>query len=119
QDESFVGFGDMVDGIMTLADRHLKKLNDRKRETCPASDLVVGMQCGGSDALSGVTGNPAAGFASDLIVRTGGTVMFSEVTEVRDAVHLLIPRAINEDVASALKREMQWYDDYLSGGSVD
>jgi galactarate dehydratase len=119
QDESFQGFGEMVDGIMALADKHLKRLNERKREVCPASDLVVGLQCGGSDALSGVTGNPAAGFASDLIVRAGGTVMFSEVTEVRDAVHLLIPRALDERVALALKKEMQWYDDYLALGSVD
>jgi galactarate dehydratase len=119
QDESFQGFGEMVDGIMALADKYLKRLNERKREVCPASDLVVGLQCGGSDALSGVTGNPAAGFASDLIVRAGGTVMFSEVTEVRDAVHLLIPRALDERVALALKKEMQWYDDYLALGSVD
>ena len=119
QDEAFEGFEEMVDAIMALADKHLKKLNSRERETCPASDLVVGMQCGGSDAFSGLTGNPAAGFAADLIVRAGGTVMFSEVTEVRDAIHLLIPRAIDKTVAQALKREMQWYDDYLFGGSVD
>ncbi len=119
QDEAFEGFGEMVGAIMQLADKHLKKLNRRQRETCPASDLVVGMQCGGSDAFSGLTGNPAAGFAADLIVRAGGTVMFSEVTEVRDAIHLLIPRAIDDTVAQALKREMQWYDDYLALGSVD
>lgn len=119
QDESFKGFEEMVGGIMALAEKHLKKLNNRKRETCPASDLVVGMQCGGSDAFSGITGNPAAGFASDLIVRAGGTVFFSEVTEVRDAVHLLIPRASTPSVAQALLDEMQWYDDYLLQGSVD
>ena len=57
-------------------------LNARRRETCPVSDLVVGMQCGGSDALSGVTANPALGIAADMIVRAGGTA-FREVTEVR------------------------------------
>lgn len=119
QDEAFVGFEEMVDGIMALAEKHLKKLNQRKRETCAVSDLVVGMQCGGSDAFSGLTGNPAAGFASDLIVRAGGTVMFSEVTEVRDAIHLLVPRAVNEEVAAALKKEMKWYDDYLRAGQAD
>jgi len=119
QDEAFTGFEEMVDGIMEMADRHLKKLNKRQRETCPASNLVVGMQCGGSDAFSGLTGNPAAGFASELIVRAGGTVMFSEVTEVRDAIHLLVPRAANAEVAEALKREMKWYDDYLSAGQAD
>ncbi|MEZ4904875.1 MAG: SLC13 family permease [Spirosomataceae bacterium] len=119
QDEAFSGFEAMVAGIMDLADKHLKKLNQRQRETCPASDLVVGMQCGGSDAFSGLTGNPAAGFAADLIVRAGGTVLFSEVTEVRDAIHLLVPRAADEAVAQALKTEMAWYDNYLSNGQAD
>lgn len=119
QDEAFTGFEEMIDGIMEIAEKHLKKLNARKRETCPASDLVVGMQCGGSDAFSGITGNPAAGFASDLIVRAGGTVMFSEVTEVRDAIHLLVPRAATAEVAQKLKNEMKWYDEYLDNGLVD
>lgn len=119
QDESFNGFEDMVSGIMTLAEKHLERLDKRKRETCPASDLVVGMQCGGSDAFSGITGNPVAGYAADLIVRAGGTVMFSEVTEVRDAAHLLIPRAKNAEVAGKLKRELKWYDEYLSKGMAD
>ena len=82
QDKKFHGFMEMVEGAIALAERHLKKLNARKRVTRPASDLVVGMQCGGSDAFSGLTANPVAGFASDLIVRAGGSVMFSEVTEV-------------------------------------
>jgi galactarate dehydratase len=119
QDESFHGFNDMVKGIMKTAETHLKSLNKRKRETCPASDLVVGMQCGGSDAFSGLTANPAAGFATDLIVRAGGSVMFSEVTEVRDAIHLLVPRTINPTVGRALLDEMKWYDDYLLQGQVD
>ena len=54
-----------------------------------------------------------------MLVRAGATVMFSEVTEVRDAVHLLTPRAINKDVARDLVREMQWYDDYLARGWAD
>jgi len=119
QDEGFEGFTDMVDGIMQMAAVHLQKLNQRQRTTCPASDLVVGMQCGGSDAFSGLTGNPVSGFAADLIVRAGGTVFFSEVTEVRDAIHLLVPRAIDEATANALKREMAWYDTYLQQGSAD
>ena len=119
QDETFSGFDEIVDGIMEMAEKHLIKLNRRQRETCPASELVVGMQCGGSDAFSGLTGNPVAGFAADLIVRAGGTVMFSEVTEVRDAIHLLVPRAINEKVAQALKDEMAWYDNYLLKGQAD
>jgi galactarate dehydratase len=119
QDEAFVGFGDMVAAMMKMAGEHLARLNKCKRVTCPASDLVVGLQCGGSDAFSGVTANPAVGFAADLIVRAGGTVMFSEVTEVRDAIHLLTPRAIDESVAKDLLREMAWYDRYLEIGGAD
>ena len=119
QDESFLGFEAMVKGVLKIAKLHLEKLNKRTREICPASDLVVGMQCGGSDAFSGITSNPAAGIATDLIVRAGGSVMFSEVTEVRDAVHLLIPRTINAAVANSLIKEMKWYDDYLEKGQSD
>jgi galactarate dehydratase len=85
----------------------------------PASELVVGVQCGGSDAFSGVTANPAVGFCADLLVRAGATIMFSETTEVRDAVEQLTSRAVNADVAAAITREMAWYDDYLKQGSVD
>jgi galactarate dehydratase len=119
QDEAFEGFGAIVDGIVAMADKRLAVLNQRKRETCPASDLVIGLQCGGSDAFSGVTANPAVGFAADLLVRAGATVMFSEVTEVRDAIELLTRRAINEDVGRALVREIAWYDAYLARGGAD
>lgn len=119
QDEAFVGFEQMIDMILRMADERLKELNARKRETVPASELVVGMQCGGSDAFSGVTANPALGYAADLIVRAGGTVMFSEVTEVRDAVHLLTPRCATEEVGRAMIREMAWYDNYLANGRTD
>lgn len=119
QDEAYHGFSAIVDGFMEMAHKQLKKLNDRQRETCDVSKLVVGMQCGGSDAFSGLTGNPAAGFAADLIVRAGGSVMFSEVTEVRDAIHLLLPRAISDAVRSAMIKEMKWYDAYLHRGRAD
>jgi galactarate dehydratase len=119
QDEAFVGFGAMIEGIMERVESRLKVLNERKRETVPASELIVGMQCGGSDAFSGLTANPALGFCADLLVRAGATVMFSEVTEVRDAIHLLTPRAASKEVAEQLVQEMNWYDDYLAKGQVD
>ena len=119
QDEEHHGFSEMVAALMTMAERRLERLNQRVRVTCPASDLVVGLQCGGSDAFSGVTANPALGFAADLLVRAGATVIFSEVTEVRDAVHLLTARAANEAVARDLIREMAWYDNYLAMGEAD
>jgi galactarate dehydratase len=113
------GFADAVAAIMRFAEKRLEELNQRQRRACPASSLVVGLQCGGSDAFSGVTCNPAVGYAADLLVRAGATVLFSEVTEVRDAVHLLTPRAANVDVARDLIREMRWYDEYLARGSAD
>jgi len=113
------GFAETVGAIVRAAERRLEQLNRRQRETCSAADLVVGLQCGGSDGFSGVTCNPAVGFAADLLVRAGATVMFSEVTEVRDAIHLLTPRAATPEVARQLIREMRWYDDYLAAGQSD
>ena len=119
QDESHDGFTAMITSILDLAEKRLHRLDARRRVSCPASDLVVGMQCGGSDALSGVTANPALGVAADLIVRAGGTVMFSEVTEVRDGIDRLVARAATPAVAEDLIREMAWYDAYLEAGASD
>ncbi len=119
QDEAHRGFGDMVTSIMAMAEKRLAVLDRRRRVACPAADLVAGLQCGGSDAFSGITANPAVGYAADLLVRAGGTVIFSEVTEVRDAIHLLTARAADIEVARALVREMDWYDRYLASGGAD
>ena len=119
QDDAHVGFMAMVDSILRQARQHLQRLNVRRRETVPASELVVGVQCGGSDAFSGVTANPAVGFCTDLLVRAGASVMFSETTEVRDGIALLTARAATPEVAQALIREMAWYDAYLQRGGVD
>lgn len=113
------GFENMIKSIIDKAKRCLERLNKRVREVCPASDLVIGLQCGGSDAFSGITSNPAVGYAADLLVRVGATVLFSEVSEVRDGIHLLTPRAVNEEVGQRLKDEMIWYDNYLDLGKVD
>ena len=119
QDAGHVGFMSMVDSIVNRASLHLERLNQRLRETVPASALVVGVQCGGSDAFSGVTANPAVGYAADLLVRAGATIMFSENTEVRDAVEQLTSRAATPEVADAIVRELGWYDAYLERGRVD
>ncbi len=113
------GMDAMINALMEMADKKLAKLNQRKRETLPLSDLCIGMQCGGSDAFSGVTANPSAGYASDMLVQAGATVMFSEVTEVRDGVHIIGERCINEEVGEKLAAEMKWYDNYLLNGQVD
>jgi galactarate dehydratase len=119
QDEAHVGFASMIDSIMASAARHLERLDARRRETVPASALVVGVQCGGSDAFSGATANPAVGVCTDLLVRAGATVMFSEVTEVRDGIDQLTARAATPEVAAAMVREMAWYDAYLARGGAD
>jgi len=119
QDEAHVGFGAMMASILAQAESHLERLNRRRRETVPASELVVGVQCGGSDAFSGVTANPAVGYCTDLLVRAGATVMFSETTEVRDAVEQLTARAATPEVAQRIVDEMAWYDAYLARGAVD
>ena len=104
---------------MATAETHLQRLNARRRETVPASELVVGVQCGGSDAFSGVTANPAVGSCTDLLVRAGATVMFSETTEVRDAIDQLTARAATPEVAQRMIDEMAWYDAYLARGGAD
>lgn len=113
------GFDAMIQALMDMAETKLKILNQRKREILPLSQLCVGMQCGGSDAFSGVTANPAAGYAADLLVAGGATVMFSEVTEVRDGVQYIAERCVSKAVRDKLAAEMRWYDRYLEAGAVD
>lgn len=119
QDPAHVGFASMIESIVRRAELHLARLNHRRRETVPASELVVGVQCGGSDAFSGATANPAVGFCTDLLVRAGATVMFSEVTEVRDAIDELTARAATPELAQSMVEQMAWYDAYLARGRVD
>jgi len=117
--QDWPGHQAMEQAIVDLAEKKLQKLNLRTRQSLPLSELVVGMQCGGSDAFSGVTANPAAGYAADMLVRGGATVLFSEVTEVRDGAPLLAARCVSAQVRDALVEQMQWYDDYLAAGGVD
>ena len=113
------GFDANIQAIMAMAEKKLAVLNARRREELPLSDLLIGMQCGGSDAFSGVTANPSAGYAADMLVGAGATVLFSEVTEVRDGVHLIAERCISAGVRDKLAAEMRWYDNYLLEGNVD
>ncbi len=83
-----------------------------KRETIPASELVLGLQCGGSDAWSGLTANPSLGAAADRIAAHGGTVLLSETPEIYGAEHLLMSRARSADVAEKLQARLAWWEDY-------
>jgi altronate hydrolase len=90
----------------------LPEANKVKRETVPASHLVLGMECGGSDAYSGITANPALGAAADLLVRHGGTAVLSETTEIYGAEHLLTRRAASPEVAQKLIDLIHWWEAY-------
>ena len=113
------GFEANISAIMAMAEKKMAVLNERRREELPLSDLLIGLQCGGSDAFSGVTANPSAGYAADMLVAGGATVLFSEVTEVRDGVHLIAERCVSAEVRDKLAAEMRWYDNYLLEGEVD
>lgn len=117
--QDYKGHDAIMDAIMNMAEKKLAILERRRRETLPLSELLIGMQCGGSDAFSGITANPTAGYAADLLVSGGGTVLFSEVTEVRDGAQFIAERCIDEEVGRRLVEEMKWYDRYLQSGGVD
>ncbi|MFD1484480.1 UxaA family hydrolase [Lacticaseibacillus baoqingensis] len=113
------GFKGMIDAIYNMADKKLAKLNQRTRTKQPLSKLLIGLQCGGSDAFSGVSGNTSVGYAADMLVKAGATVMFSEVTEVRDGVQFIANRITTPETCEKFKEQVGWYDDYLAKAKVD
>ena len=95
--------------------------NEARREPCPASDLMVALQCGGSDAWSGVTANPALGYACDLLAAQGGTGVLAETPEIYGAEHLLTRRAVDRKTGEKLIGLIRWWEDYTARnrGSMD
>ncbi len=117
-----------VAGLQRTVDVGIEKIramlphaNEFEREPCPASDLMVALQCGGSDAWSGITANPAVGHACDLLVAQGGTGVLAETPEIYGAEHLLTRRAVNEKVGDKLVELIKWWEDYTerNKGSMD
>ncbi|HSD53202.1 MAG TPA: altronate dehydratase family protein [Burkholderiales bacterium] len=92
----------------------LPDANRVERETVPASHLVLGLQCGGSDGYSGISANPALGAAVDLLVRHGGTAILSETPEIYGAEHLLTRRAVSREVGEKLISRIKWWEDYTA-----
>jgi altronate hydrolase len=92
-----------------------------RREPIPVSEIIVGLQCGGSDGFSGITANPALGAAVDLLAAAGGTAILSETSEIYGAEHLLRNRAVSPDVASKLDEKIAWWEKYVAihGASLD
>ncbi|MBV8140955.1 MAG: altronate dehydratase [Verrucomicrobia bacterium] len=88
--------------------------NRATRETVAARNLILGLQCGGSDGYSGITANPALGAAVDLLVRHGGTAILSETPEIYGAEHLLTRRAINQEIGEKLVSRIRWWEEYTA-----
>jgi altronate hydrolase len=106
-----------VDAIKAM----LPIVDKARRETRPASELALALQCGGSDGYSGITANVALGAAVDLLVRHGGTAVLSETPEIYGAEHLLTRRARNREVGEKLVEIIRWWQDYTAknNGSMD
>ena len=98
----------VAEGIR-LVNELLPRVGAIQREAIPASEIVLGLECGGSDGNSGVTANPALGVASDMLVACGGTAALAETTEIYGAEHLLTRRAVSRAVAQKLLDRIQWW----------
>lgn len=111
QDEG--GTRKTVDRAIELVKELLPIVNRNQRQTQPASNLVVGLECGGSDGYSGITANPAVGCAADRIVASGGTAILAETSEIYGAEQLLVDRARNPNVARDLIERIEWWKGYV------
>jgi galactarate dehydratase len=85
-----------------------------KREPCDLSGLTLALECGGSDGFSGISANPALGYATDLLVAHGGTAVLSETPEISGGEHLLARRARDPAVAQRLLERVQWWHDHMA-----
>lgn len=99
----------------------LRGVNETKRTTVPASEIILGTNCGGSDAYSGITANPALGNAVDRLVHQGGTGIVGETPEIYGTEHMLVRRAATESVARKLLERIDWWRNYTArnSGSMD
>jgi len=110
-----------VDAAVQMIREMLPHANEARRSTVPASELKLALQCGGSDAYSGITANPALGATADLLVRHGGTACLAETPEIYGAEHLLTRRAVSAEVAEKLLARIRWWEDYTArnGGEMN
>jgi altronate hydrolase len=104
-------------GIALVRDM-LQEANREDRVSVPASKLILGLECGGSDGYSGITANPALGVAADILVRHGGTAVMSETPEIYGAEHLLTRRATSREVGEKLIARIKWWERYLAGNNA-
>ena len=100
-------------GLAEVA-KMLPEVNKCAREEFPVSELVLGVKCGSSDGFSGISANPSLGYSSDLLVRSGGTVLLTEVPEFCGAEHILANRAKDATIGRKIYAMVDWYKDYAS-----
>ena len=98
-----------------------EEANQVERSPVPVSELILGLECGGSDGYSGITANPALGAAADLLVQHGGTAVLGETPEIYGAEHLLTRRAVSREVGERLVERIRWWESYVKscGASLD
>ena len=115
------GLAKTVETGIEMVRAMLPEANKIQRTPCPVSELMVALQCGGSDALSGITANPALGYACDLLVAQGGTAVLAETPEIYGAEHLLTRRACDVATGERLVDLIRWWEDYTARnkGSMD
>lgn len=101
------------DGVRAVREL-IEETGRLEREPCPVSQLSISLECGGSDAFSGITANPGVGYCADLVVKQGGTACLGETTEIWGAEHLLTRRAANPAVGQRLLDMLDWYFDYVA-----
>jgi altronate hydrolase len=99
---------------LELVEEMLEAANQNARAPVPASEMILGLKCGGSDGFSGLSANPALGVTSDLLVRSGGTAILTEVPEFCGAEHLLAQRSKDATTGRAVYQLVDWYKDYAA-----
>ena len=111
QDEG--GTNEIVKNVTVKIINELEKINNINRTNIPISELTIALQCGGSDSYSGITANPALGFASDMLVDYGGSSILSETSEIYGAEHLLYERSVNKLNIEKIEKQIEWWKDHL------
>jgi len=119
QDEG--GVAKTVGRAASFLQELLPDANSVAREPVPASELILALQCGGSDGYSGISANPALGAAVDLLVRHGGTAVLSETPEIYGAEHLLTRRAVSREVGEKIVDCIRWWEEHCArtGGEMN
>ncbi len=119
QDEG--GTNKIINYVYNKIINEIPKINSIIRKQAPLSELILALQCGGSDSYSGITANPALGIATDILVSHGGSAILSETPEIYGAEHLLIERALNINLINKINKQISWWKKYtkINEGSLD